>query len=888
VDGAFDDAKGLFADKFPHVDQMIEHLSKGKGLGGLTLAGVKSIFVSEAFILEDSPATCDPSSWTGYDGVTCGECAALVNVRDNGGSCSSFCELQGLSCSRAWDGTTDEECSLDAPQLGCDYVFESSGTSDGVCECLVPGVTGEPVVVRPTEGVVGAMPLEICDGEPGHHLDCILYQCTTYSFPDMPPQCAVKSHPGYDDAVVSVSFGLTLTSMKYTEETAFAVATGMAIFLAYFAFETWDGFPDTCDGEPCLDFGRHGGSLGIAQFGAKGKAPLTEEGEAVESNAPFNLREEDLRVYRSSDHVLRIGIDFHADTPELAAAAAAVLRTAPDQVALGDVLGSILPDLSDLPPYLAEWSTDLGTMLSSLGGLESPLMDLCVEIGGGCGTNLDVVGQHPELSRPLGYELAASPDPPEGMLRLLEEVDDLDGDVDDGARRLSADVPTPSRRPAALRAAAGTAVAAARAPHRRALHPIDAGSCVNLDESCVGRAERGHCYGRSSSEWMLKMCAAATAQAPDARIHPLPAVSPARRRTLIPHPAPRPSRCPLACGVCGGAALPEGGSCKFMCKDGYTVSESTTCEGGHKHEGTCDPNPCVFPSIKNGAFVASGDFPECGEEIVSGAVCSFKCDPGYTPRSVTDFPPVAERDGWVAKDGKDPGDVGLLKCERGSMYDAHELAAGGTKTADKENSLGNVVEEVWENVVVSSTPDAQSAGDLCVPETCPLPLSFTLDDVLIHDVDQQFEKFNSGFSIADLAKLNRDLYADIDGDTYPPVKRPMETFLAPGSCSPSHPSVVDEAGNQPMCHKEICSSWCGADLTTKFDAWTTDADGTPFLDWCVNRFVELDLELRVSQAEELINFLDADQASVLAGENPPPAEFDFPAAMLGVRAAVAR
>ena len=200
-----------------------------------------------------------------------------------------------------------------------------------------------------------------------------------------------------------------------------------------------------------------------------------------------------------------------------------------------------------------------------------------------------------------------------------------------------------------------------------------------------------------------------------------------------------------------------------MCKDGYTVSESTTCKGGHVNEGrgeaTCDPNPCVFPPIKNGAFVDNPDFldesgekilvPKCGEEIVSGAVCSFQCKAGYTPRSVTDFPPVAERDDWDAKDGKDPGDVGLLKCERGSMYDAHELTAGGTKkTPDKKNSLGKKVEEVWKNVVVSPTPDAQSADDLCVPETCPLPLSFTLDDVLIHDVDQQFEKFNSGFSIA--------------------------------------------------------------------------------------------------------------------------------------------
>ena len=307
----------------------------------------------------------------------------------------------------------------------------------------------------------------------------------------------------------------------------------------------------------------------------------------------------------------------------------------------------------------------------------------------------------------------------------------------------------------------------------------------------------------------------------------------------------------------------------FMCKDGYTVSEPTKCEGGHVNEGrgeaTCDPNPCVFPSIKNGAFVesesGSGEkIPKCGEKIVSGAVCSFQCKAGYTPRSVTGFPPVAERDDWDAKDGKDPGDVGLLKCERGSMYDAHELTAGGTKkTPDKKNSLGKKVEEVWENVVVSPTPDAQSADDLCVPETCPLPLSFTLDDKLIHDVDQQFKKFNSNFEIADLAKLNHNFYSDINGDTYPPVKRPMEAFLAPGSCSPSHPSVVDEAGNQPMCHKEICSSWCGADKTTPFDAWTTDADDTPFLDWCV-QFVALDLEERVPAAEEVLTFLGIEAA----------------------------
>ena len=38
---------------------------------------------------------CNPSDWQGYDGETCGECSALVKVRDHGGTCAAFCALQG-------------------------------------------------------------------------------------------------------------------------------------------------------------------------------------------------------------------------------------------------------------------------------------------------------------------------------------------------------------------------------------------------------------------------------------------------------------------------------------------------------------------------------------------------------------------------------------------------------------------------------------------------------------------------------------------------------------------------------------------------------------------------------------------------------------------------
>ena len=72
-------------------------------------------------------------------------------------------------------------------------------------------------------------------------------------------------------------------------------------------------------------------------------------------------------------------------------------------------------------------------------------------------------------------------------------------------------------------------------------------------------------------------------------------------------------------------------------------------------------------------------------------------------------------------------------------------------------------------------------------------------------------------------------------------------------------------------------------MTTKFDAWTTDADDTPFLDWCV-QFVALDLEDRVSKAEVLLTFFGTEPQLLLE------AEF-LEAAMLeveSVRAAIAR
>lgn len=80
-------------------------------------------------------AVCNPTSWIGYDSKVCGTCSALVNVRDNGGTCDAFCQKQGLGCTQAWDDTDDEQCSNGSDKLGCGHEFSPGGTSDGICEC---------------------------------------------------------------------------------------------------------------------------------------------------------------------------------------------------------------------------------------------------------------------------------------------------------------------------------------------------------------------------------------------------------------------------------------------------------------------------------------------------------------------------------------------------------------------------------------------------------------------------------------------------------------------------------------------------------------------------------------------------------------------------------
>eukprot|EP01045_Picozoa_sp_COSAG04_P013769 COSAG04_NODE_994_length_8876_cov_9.074763_2_plen_2355_part_01 len=86
--------------------------------------------------LDAAQLTCNPSEWDGYDGLTCGGCAAIVKVTSNGGTCSEYCRRQGLACLDAWDDATNEQCSYDAARFGCGRTFSGTGTTDGICQCL--------------------------------------------------------------------------------------------------------------------------------------------------------------------------------------------------------------------------------------------------------------------------------------------------------------------------------------------------------------------------------------------------------------------------------------------------------------------------------------------------------------------------------------------------------------------------------------------------------------------------------------------------------------------------------------------------------------------------------------------------------------------------------
>jgi len=79
---------------------------------------------------------CEPfSAWPSVDnGVTCGECTALVLTKDYGNRCDRYCESFGHVCAAAAE-EMDENCEVKWTRP-CDMEIE--GTSDMLCTCRLP------------------------------------------------------------------------------------------------------------------------------------------------------------------------------------------------------------------------------------------------------------------------------------------------------------------------------------------------------------------------------------------------------------------------------------------------------------------------------------------------------------------------------------------------------------------------------------------------------------------------------------------------------------------------------------------------------------------------------------------------------------------------------
>ena len=146
---------------------------------------VREAVVPEEAVPEEAvPAApsckCNPSKWRGYDGKTCGACAALVNVKQFGSTCEGYCAAQGLDCIEGWDDIRDETCSHHARTRPCGFSYAKK-TSDAICSCGCPATSTEmpvpdnsdhtspthevpePVVVAPAPAAPPAAPSCKCN-----------------------------------------------------------------------------------------------------------------------------------------------------------------------------------------------------------------------------------------------------------------------------------------------------------------------------------------------------------------------------------------------------------------------------------------------------------------------------------------------------------------------------------------------------------------------------------------------------------------------------------------------------------------------------------------------------------------------------------------------------
>ena len=84
------------------------------------------------------------------NGITCGNCMALVLTEPYGGRCDRYCESFGQVCVMAAE-EEEENCQVKY-EASCNEAI--SGTSDVLCQCAKPNAP--PQCPRPPETTTGA------------------------------------------------------------------------------------------------------------------------------------------------------------------------------------------------------------------------------------------------------------------------------------------------------------------------------------------------------------------------------------------------------------------------------------------------------------------------------------------------------------------------------------------------------------------------------------------------------------------------------------------------------------------------------------------------------------------------------------------------------------
>ena len=138
-------------------------------------------------------------------GEKCGDCAALVDVRDNGGDCAAFCALQDIDRSMGptlyLPGSHTADAHAAEPEITS---YGSARSSWSNVFMLLPAATaverGDRLLVRTHADLAGAVPTYRFDVALGRDEELHL---GSFAYPEAPPP---PGGSGEDECLVAVSY----------------------------------------------------------------------------------------------------------------------------------------------------------------------------------------------------------------------------------------------------------------------------------------------------------------------------------------------------------------------------------------------------------------------------------------------------------------------------------------------------------------------------------------------------------------------------------------------------------------------------------------------------------------------------------------------------------